>query len=55
MFNEKIVKQDQERNRLLQLWNNERQFVGGTVRLAFNYVFIVLYHTSGFVEMVKIG
>lgn len=25
MLNEKIVKQDQERNRLLQSWNNERQ------------------------------
>lgn len=25
MLNEKIVKQDQERNRLLQPWNNERQ------------------------------
>ena len=25
MFNEKIVNQDQERDRLLQSWNNERQ------------------------------
>lgn len=25
MLNEKMVKQDQERNRLLQSWNNERQ------------------------------
>ena len=25
ILNKKIVKQEQERNRLLQLWNNERQ------------------------------
>ena len=38
MLNEKIVKQDQERNRLLQSWNNERQLAKASDAYEANFI-----------------